>query len=340
MNETPAHLHSIGDVARRTGLSVSAIRYYSDEGLVRPTDETDGGHRLYDAEAIARLEFIRTLRDLETGLAQVRRVLTGTVGLRDLLAEHLEVIETRTRDLQTTRAVLRALVRTESTQERAGLLQRLVTMSDAERRRLVDDFLTDVSHGMPADVADRLREAHPQMPTDPTPQQLDAWIELSELLQNDEYRAATREYLRETYASEVGRRMAEPGVRSFIDSAGTELMPRLIAAHSAGLTPDDPPVTALAEQFVQQTAATAGAIADDELRHRLADRYRQVDELLTEALEHEGYRASEGRYLELAAIVNGTPGPAASARTTPQGDLDLKSFGTWFADAIVATAAA
>ncbi|HTN55113.1 MAG TPA: MerR family transcriptional regulator, partial [Microbacterium sp.] len=322
----------IGDVARRTGLSVSAIRYYSDEGLVEPTDETDGGHRLYDVEAIARLEFIRTLRDLETGLDQVRRVLAGTVALGDLLAEHLETIESRTRDLQAKRAVLRALVRNESTQQRAQLLQRLVTMSDAERQHLVDDFLSEVSQGLPADVTDRLRDAHPRLPADPSPEQLDAWIDLSELLQDDDYRLVTREYLRETYASEIGRRMAQPDIQTFIHSAGEELMPRLVAAHSAGLAPDDATAQQLAQQFVQQTAAAGGVSLDDDLRVRLAARYREIDELLTQALEHEGYQTSEGRYLELVAVINGSPGPAASARR----DIDLGSFGGWFSQAILA----
>ncbi|MGP6177266.1 helix-turn-helix domain-containing protein [Microbacterium sp. A196] len=332
MNETQEELHLIGDVARRTGLSVSAIRYYSDEGLVEPTDETDGGHRLYDAEAIARLEFIRTLRDLETGLDQVRRVLTGTVALRDLLSEHLEVVETRARDLQAKRAVLRALVRNESTQERTRLLQKLVAMSDEERQSLVDDFLTEVSRGMPADVADRLREAHPRLSVDPSPEQLDAWIDLSELLQDDHYRQATREYLRETYASEIGRKMAEPDIQAFISRAGEELMPKLIATHSAGLAPTDSAARNLAEQFVQQAAAAGGAIVDDDLRARLAARYREVDELLVHALEDDGYRASEGRYLELVAVINGTPGPEASAR----GGIDLRSFGEWLSRAILA----
>ncbi|MDQ0615113.1 DNA-binding transcriptional MerR regulator [Microbacterium sp. W4I4] len=332
MTETYEGLHLIGDVARRTGLSVSAIRYYSDEGLVEPTDETDGGHRLYDAEAIARLEFIRTLRDLETGLDQVRRVLTGTVELRDLLAEHLEFVETRTRDLQAKRAVLRALVRSASTQERARLLRRLVTMSDAQRQSLVDDFLAEVSRGMPADVADRLREARPQLTDDPAPAQLDAWIDLAELLQDDDYRAVTREYLRETYASEIGRRMAEPGIQDSIRSAGEDLMPRLAAAHSSGLSPEDPYATDLAGRFVQQTATAGGAIVDDELRNRLASRYREIDELLTRTLQHDDYRASEGRYLDLVAIINGTPGPEESVR----GDVDLAGFGEWLSRAILA----
>ena len=332
MTQTHEELHLIGDVARRTGLSVSAIRYYSDEGLVVPADETHGGHRLYDAAAIARLEYIRTLRDLETGLDQVRRVLTGTVELRDLLAEHLELIETRTHDLQAKRAVLRTLVRSESTQDRARLLQRLVTMSDAQRQRLVDDFLTEVSQGMPADVADRLREAHPGLPADPSPEQLDAWIDLAELLQDDDYRAVTREYLRQTYASEIGRRMAQPDIQDFIHSAGDELMPKLTAAYSAGLSPEDSHATALAERFVQQAAAAGGVAADDDLRRRLAARYREVDEVLTQTLEHAGYRASEGRYLELVAVINGTAGPEASVR----GELDLRSFGEWLSRAILA----
>lgn len=332
MNERPQELHLIGGVARRTGLSVSAIRYYSDEGLVEPTDETSGGHRLYNAEAIARLEFIRTLRDLETGLEQIRRVLTGTVVLRDLLAEHLEVVETRARDLQSKRAVLRALVRNESNQERTRLLQKLVSMSDDERQHLIDDFLTEVSNGMPADVADRLRDAHPRLPVDPSPEQLDAWIDLAELLQDEDYRQTTREYLRETYASEIGRKMAEPEIQAFIARAGEEVMPKLVAAHSAGLAASDPVARALAEQFVQQAAAASAVTVDDDLRARLAARYREVDELLTHALEDDGYRASEGRYLDLVAVINDAPGPEASAR----GGIDLGSFGEWLSRAILA----
>jgi len=63
-------LYPIGDVARRTGLNVSAIRFYADEGIVPPSGLTEGGFRLYDVTAIARLELVRTLRDL--GVARNR----------------------------------------------------------------------------------------------------------------------------------------------------------------------------------------------------------------------------------------------------------------------------
>jgi len=38
--------YPIGDVARRTGLSVSAIRFYSDAGVITPTAHTCAGYRL------------------------------------------------------------------------------------------------------------------------------------------------------------------------------------------------------------------------------------------------------------------------------------------------------
>ncbi len=344
MNDTEDTLHLIGDVARRTGLSVSAIRYYSDEGLVSPTDETDGGHRLYDLHAVARFEFIRTLRDLDTGLEQIRRVLTGVVSLRDLLAEHLDVVEGRAKELQAKRAVLRALVRNESTSERAKLLQRLVTMSDAERQRSIDDFVESVSSGLPDAAVEKIREARPRLPEDPSPGQLDAWISLSELLRDEHYREETRGYLRETYATEVGRRMSAPGVQEFISSAGGDLMPKLAAARAAGLESDDPRVVLLADQLVQQSATAGGVTPDDDLRKRLANVYSRVGEITSEALQHEGYRATEGRYLELVAIINEQPAPDAElARAAGQADADqepeLRRFGRWLSEAILAAVA-
>jgi hypothetical protein len=48
-------LYSIGDLARRTGLSVRTIRFYSDRGLLPPTSRSPAGYRRYDLDAQARL---------------------------------------------------------------------------------------------------------------------------------------------------------------------------------------------------------------------------------------------------------------------------------------------
>ncbi|HEX6452018.1 MAG TPA: MerR family transcriptional regulator [Trebonia sp.] len=45
-------LLTIGQLARRTGLPVRTIRYWSDIGAAPPAGRSDGGHRLYDTEAV------------------------------------------------------------------------------------------------------------------------------------------------------------------------------------------------------------------------------------------------------------------------------------------------
>jgi hypothetical protein len=57
-------LYSIGELARRTGLTVKAIRFYSDRGIVPPTDRSPAGYRRYGIDAVARLDLVRTLRSI------------------------------------------------------------------------------------------------------------------------------------------------------------------------------------------------------------------------------------------------------------------------------------
>lgn len=68
-------LYSIGDLARRTGLTVKTIRFYSDRGIVAPTGRSPAGYRLYDIDAVARLDFVRTLRALGLDLPTIRKVV-------------------------------------------------------------------------------------------------------------------------------------------------------------------------------------------------------------------------------------------------------------------------
>ncbi|MEU9624698.1 MerR family transcriptional regulator [Streptomyces sp. NPDC048155] len=66
---------SIGEVSRKTGLTVKLIRHWSDIGVVHPARRTSAGYRVYGTEAVARLQLARTLRDLGLGLATIRDVL-------------------------------------------------------------------------------------------------------------------------------------------------------------------------------------------------------------------------------------------------------------------------
>jgi MerR family transcriptional regulator, repressor of the yfmOP operon len=61
--DTPERLLRIQEVAAETGLTPRTIRYYEELGLLAPVARSDGAYRLYDAEDLERLRFIRGLRD-------------------------------------------------------------------------------------------------------------------------------------------------------------------------------------------------------------------------------------------------------------------------------------
>ncbi|WP_421701353.1 redox-sensitive transcriptional activator SoxR [Aliiroseovarius sp.] len=65
---------SIGQMAERTGLAVSAIRYYETEGLVRPI-RTVGGQRQFHRADIRRLSFVRITQQLGFTIAEIRAQL-------------------------------------------------------------------------------------------------------------------------------------------------------------------------------------------------------------------------------------------------------------------------
>lgn len=67
---------SIGSVARRTGLAVSAIRYYEEMGLVRP-DRTAAGQRSFQRSDIRRLSFVMIAQRLGFSIADIRSALSS-----------------------------------------------------------------------------------------------------------------------------------------------------------------------------------------------------------------------------------------------------------------------
>lgn len=66
----------IGEMARRTGLSVSAIRFYEDKGLVEPV-RTGGNQRRFLRSDIRRLSFILIAQQLGLTLGEIDEVMRG-----------------------------------------------------------------------------------------------------------------------------------------------------------------------------------------------------------------------------------------------------------------------
>lgn len=324
-------LYSIGDVARRTGLSVSAIRYYSDAGLIAPTRVTEAGYRLYDIRAIARLEMIRTLRELDAALGDIRQLLEGERSLHELLVRHLELVESQERVLRARRAVLRTLVKQGGTAAQAALMHRLVSMSDEQRQRLIDDFWNEVGEDLdvPAGFVDRLRTMRPLLPEDPTAAQLEAWIELADLVRDKEFRRAVRSYLYDRYGSFPGRTLAANW--DFIQSGGEGVAEELMRAYRSGVAADSPQALELVVRLADTTGERfAGGRSTAESRGRMAEAFLLAKEMRREHSEDDvRYDATHGRYVSLVSAINGTP-----ADVSEEDDLFLD----WAAAALRASA--
>jgi DNA-binding transcriptional MerR regulator len=180
---------SIGELARRTRLPVRTIRFWSDAGVLPSAARTGGGRRLYDAACVARLDLVVTLRELGLGLADVRRVLDGQASIAEVAAVHLEALDAQISALRLHRAVLRAVVKRAAGKEEMTLMNKLARMSAAERRQMIDDFLADVFGGLHPSPARAARwNAAPNQPDDPTPEQVDAWVEIAELVSDPGFR--------------------------------------------------------------------------------------------------------------------------------------------------------
>ncbi len=65
----------VGDLARRTGLTVRTLHHYDEIGLLAPSFHTESGHRLYTDRDVARLQQILSLRQLGFSLDEIRACL-------------------------------------------------------------------------------------------------------------------------------------------------------------------------------------------------------------------------------------------------------------------------
>ena len=86
----------VGELARRTGLSVRALRYYDEIGLLSPSRRTEGGHRLYTAGDVVRLQRIKSLRALGFSLREIGEYLDGAdIPLGRVIELHLARLRER-----------------------------------------------------------------------------------------------------------------------------------------------------------------------------------------------------------------------------------------------------
>jgi len=132
--ERGAGYFQIGEAASRAGLTQRTLRYYEELGLLKPASRMEGGFRLYSAEDMDRIEYIKNLRDVlgfslaeikdmveaETARSQLRSELSQVenleqrrarlLGLRDVALRQMRIMNEKRQRLKEMRAGIQARI--------------------------------------------------------------------------------------------------------------------------------------------------------------------------------------------------------------------------------------
>ena len=68
-------MKTVKDVSEITGVSIRTLRYYDEIGLLKPTELTKAGYRLYDNKALEKLQEIMFFRELEIPLTDIKKIM-------------------------------------------------------------------------------------------------------------------------------------------------------------------------------------------------------------------------------------------------------------------------
>ena len=97
---------TIGALSKRTGVNIETIRYYERIKLIPPPPRTDSGRRLYGAEDVRRLTFIRNARDLGFDISAIKTMLAlqeepeaSCQEVSQIATDQLEAVDSRIRRL-------------------------------------------------------------------------------------------------------------------------------------------------------------------------------------------------------------------------------------------------
>ncbi|MEU5690696.1 MerR family transcriptional regulator [Actinosynnema sp. NPDC020468] len=280
--------YSIGELARLTGMSTRTIRFYSDSGLVPVAGRTAGGFRAYDADGLTRLRLVRTLRDLGIDLPTARRVLASELSVAEVARAHAEAIDAQMRTLRLRRAVLRVVARNGEVE----MVHELARLSEEQRQAILDDFFEEVFGGFDLEpgFSRAMRSVRIELPDDPSTEQLEAWVELANLVRDPDFRASIRRM------SEKHQELRAAGVDMSTPPQGQmaafqDVIAQAATALKSGINPrsDD------ARRIVEQINATWGAAAG-----------QSTYVSLVESLNNFGDPRAE-RYWVLLARINGWP---------------------------------
>ena len=105
----------IGEVAKLSGIGIETLRFYERSGLLGRPGRTESGYRLYDREALERLEFIKRAQVLGFSLDEIKQIIaekqageSPCEAVRDIVRTRLQELDEHMREMRRYRNELAA----------------------------------------------------------------------------------------------------------------------------------------------------------------------------------------------------------------------------------------
>jgi DNA-binding transcriptional MerR regulator len=279
---------TIGELARRTGLSVKRLRFYSNKGLLPPAGRSPSGYRLYSEAHVLRIDLIRTLREAGVGLTDIGKVLRHDLALEAVLALRLEEVETHILGLERVASALRLAIRSGAPERHLRRISMIVRASNEERRAVIAAFYEKVVEGLPAPrqwTEGMIEASSPRFSDPPAPEQIAAWIELESFLDDPTFVACKRASASDFFGAKLD-------FDTFLDAQHIAMM-AVSDARARGVSPSSSEAHAIAQRFI--VAMTANTAAKDTAAMLAHMRTK--------------YDPRGARYWELVAVLRNDPSP-------------------------------
>lgn len=94
-------MRTVKEVSERTGISVRTLHYYDEIGLLKPTEISEAGYRLYDDKALEVLQQILFFRELDVPLKEIKAVMENPeLDRNQLLSSQKKILELKKERLE------------------------------------------------------------------------------------------------------------------------------------------------------------------------------------------------------------------------------------------------
>lgn len=281
-------LYTIGELARISGITVRRIRFYSDEGLLPPVSRSRSNYRIYSDADVARLQLISALREAGVSLEAIGELLAQRLSMRKVLELRLTALEAELTAKRRIASCIRATLECdEPTEVDLRRLWNMTTLTQTQVRDAARRLLDTAAAG--SALSDEWKEqmlaaSTPELPTNPTARQIDAWNEITAMLTD------------ETFIAQM-RADANDGWRDEFDPAAyAEASNTTLAKVHEAMARDESPTSAtgraVAQEWLDASARAMKREPNKEFLQWHLDQYRK-------------HQARSTRYQELLTILRG-----------------------------------